>query len=83
MAALDSTSAYLALMHLKAMHPERADHLQDIAECLRNCANDRTNYIVDLRQLQGRYDELRARFNDSFCEKVKRFFKPSIRRDIA
>ena len=83
MAALEPNAAYLALMHLKAMHPERADHLQDIAESLRNCANDRTQYIGDFRQMQFRYEELLARFNNSFCEKVKRFFKPGIRRDIA
>lgn len=83
MAALDSTSAYIALMHLKVMHPERADHLQDIADCIRNCGNDRTMLVMDLRQSQFQCEEMRKRFDNTFCEKVKRFFKPSIRRDIA
>lgn len=83
MAALESNTAYLALMHLKAMHPERADHLQDIADCIRELANDRTQRILDMRQMQYRYEDLLERFNNSFCERFKRFFKPAIKPDIA
>jgi hypothetical protein len=83
MAAMDSGTSYLALMHLKAMHPERADQLQDIADCIRNCANDKTKLILDYRELGFRYQDLHNRYHNSFCQKFKRFFKPAIKPDLA
>jgi len=83
MSAMEAGQAYLALMHLKAMHPERADHLQDIADCIRNCANDRTKLIADFRDLGYQYSDLRVKYHDSFCERIKRYFKPSVKPDMA
>jgi len=83
MAAMESGESYLALMHLKAMHPERADQLQDIADNIRNLANDKTQMILNYRELGYRYDDLLARYNGSFCERFKRFFKTGIKPDLA
>jgi len=80
---IESGEAYLALMHLKAMHPERGDQLQDIADCIRNCANDKTQLILNYRELGYRFDELHGRHYNSFCERFKRFFKPAIKPDLA
>lgn len=74
MAELTAMDAMLALQHLRAMHPERAEQLSNICDFIRKQDVHNSALRTDLLKTQGIADEYKILFHGSLCQRIKRFF---------